>query len=110
MLLTIDEKKKERIAAERVFVEAAIGSQMHRWASAVFRVDATALTDGQVKLVAVFFAVIMGLAGALTGSIMTMIGEWYRIRGVQPVIQTVEGRNAGGCLPLHPCVRRPGRC
>ena len=87
---TIDAKKKELIAAERAFADAAIGSQMHRWASAVFGVDAIALTDGQVKQVAVFFAIIMGLAGALTGSIMTMIGEWYRIRGVQPVIQTVE--------------------
>ena len=62
---TIDAKKKELIAAERAFADAAIGSQMHRWASAVFGVDAIALTDGQVKQVAVFFAIIMGLAGAL---------------------------------------------
>ncbi|PYG25017.1 hypothetical protein [Pelagimonas varians] len=63
---------------------------MHRWASFFFSVDASEVQDNQAKQVGAVFGAILGLAAALTGSTVAMYSQWFRMRGMQPIIRTEQ--------------------
>nr|WP_170541078.1 hypothetical protein [Ruegeria arenilitoris] len=65
-------------------------SQMHRWASFVFAVEPYEVSEDQAKQIGAAFGVLLGVVGALTGASVALYAEWFRVRGVQPVMQRVE--------------------
>ncbi len=68
----------------------AENSQMHRWASFIFGVDPAEVQDNQAKQIGAIFGVLLGIVAALTGSSVAMYSEWFRVRGVKPVIRIEE--------------------
>ncbi len=65
-------------------------SQMHRWASFVFGVEPYEVSEDQAKQIGAAFGVLLGVVGALTGASVALYAEWFRVRGVKPVVQRVE--------------------
>lgn len=84
----IEELEAQAIDAENHIAHAAELSQMHRWASFVFGVEASEVQDNQAKRVGAIFGAILGVVAALTGSTVAMYSQWFRMRGVQPIIRT----------------------
>ncbi len=65
-------------------------SQMHRWASFVFGVEPYEVSEDQAKQIGAAFGVLLGIVCALTGASVALYAEWFRVRGVQPVVNHVE--------------------
>ncbi len=65
-------------------------SQMHRWASFVFGAEPHEVSEDQAKQIGAAFGVLLGVVGALTGASVALYAEWFRMRGVQPVVQRVN--------------------
>lgn len=86
----IEELEANAVQAERVLFAAANGSQMHRWASAVFQTNPEEIQDHQAKTVGTAFGIFLGVVAALTGSSVAMYAEWFRMRGVAPVVVKEE--------------------
>lgn len=86
----IEELEANAVQAERALSAAANGSQMHRWASAVFKINPEEVQDHQAKTVGTAFGVFLGVVAALTGSSVAMYAEWFRMRGVAPVVVKEE--------------------
>ena len=76
-----------KIVTQQLLIdEESQASQMHRWAAFVFGVEASEVSDEQVKRTSAIFGVILGVVGALTGASVAMYSEWFRTRGIQPRI------------------------
>ncbi|MEQ9694122.1 hypothetical protein [Shimia sp. SDUM112013] len=86
----IEALEAEAVEAENNIAHAANLSQMHRWASFVFGVEPGAVQDNQAKRVGAVFGAILGIVAALTGSTVAMYSQWFRVRGMQPVIRTEQ--------------------
>lgn len=88
----IEVLETQAVDKQREIARRAENSQMHRWASFFFGVETAQVEDNQAKLVGAVFGVFLGIVAALTGSSVAMYSEWYRVRGVRPVIrqETVE--------------------
>ena len=89
----------EAVAARTEVAELAENTQMYRWASFVFGLEARDVPDNKAKQVGAAFGFLLALVGALTGSSVAMYSEWFRVRGVQP---RVEVRN----VPVEVIVER----
>jgi hypothetical protein len=86
----IEQLEADAVQAERAVSAAATGSQMHRWASTVFKTNPENVEDHQAKTVGTAFGVFLGLVAALTGSSVAMYAEWFRVRGIAPVVVKEE--------------------
>lgn len=86
----IEELEADAVHAERAVSAAATGSQMHRWASTVFKTNPENVEDHQAKTVGTAFGVFLGFVAALTGSSVAMYAEWFRMKGIKPVIVKEE--------------------
>ncbi len=83
----LEEKSVEKLAEVE---ELSNQSQMHRWASFVFGVEPHEVSEDQAKQVGAAFGVLLGIVGALTGASVALYAEWFRVRGVTPVVKKVE--------------------
>ncbi|PSL16056.1 hypothetical protein [Shimia abyssi] len=86
----IEALEAEAIKAVGAVAHAAELSQMHRWASFVFGVEPADVQDNQAKQVGAVFGALLGIVAALTGSSVAMYSQWFKVRGVRPVVRVQE--------------------